>query len=374
MSSIFDISRFMNPVQNSSAFNSYILSNSSSILDIANKYSNIFNSKVLIQQNTSKSVIAGLANSDLYTLIAKQESQKFNAVFKNEVVSLNNKILENPQLYERQLEISEKFAKVFSSTTQIALEKYQFYKPIIDTGNKSLNNFDFLSALTHYNVSSIVEEQNTKLELIYDDIETLLQKLPKLSEEIVKLQSTVLSLRDGQNNIRNEDSWYSLISFNDLLEWFLNKVLIRKLKINPTTARIILLIAVSTVLKFSIEIFIEAKGSDIYRRFESKTNESESVPNVVNIYQINKNDISDFTITKTPIYLRNSEKTKKLGFFPTNCNVLILKMKGKWCLVEGTINVNTYQKKVKNNKFETLTSKEKTIRGWIKKENLDMFQ
>jgi hypothetical protein len=74
--------------------------------------------------------------------------------------------------------------------------------------------------------------------------------------------------------------------------------------------------------------------------------------------------------------LRNSSKSKQIAIFAKITNVKILKIKNAWSFVEGEAivfkeNSNRNRKKYRTNNQIVLTKK---LKGWVKNDNLDMFQ
>lgn len=322
-----------------------------------------------IHQNTMQSELFGSAASDLWFKNSNKFTEKAMGSI-SLIQGLNTAIKNHLELFERQQSISASLSNSFAerfSFEEIAREKFE-----INYAEKAMRISSLLSGTTFYNTVKIIENDEAKINKAYDEVEFELEQNPEFKNEVVNFQAGLLRLKKqkkkqkkSKKKIRKNEKWYSLPEIKTYVEIFLNKVLIQRFGMNPTTA-IIFLLMVLLAFGFIKECYFEAKGADYYNAFVGE-NTKESVE---------KLDV-DFTVDDSPIFIQHSLKAKKIGCFAINSEIKILKIVNGWCLVEGVgivtkKNTRANRKKYKHDAPPIKISK--SIRGWVQKVHLDMFQ
>jgi hypothetical protein len=246
---------------------------------------------------------------------------------------------------------------------------------------EKLNSFDVLSASTFLKEYGNFKD-DVALSQSMSEVKILLSENSNLKDEIIKLQNTMIVLQQSSKMEIHVDTWSSFGGYSSIIEWFYQKKLIKDFGLTPIKAKIVIVsfFILGYVLGRAEDITIEAKGTDLFNGFVSYFSSDEPEKGIA--LEISKhitlpNEISDFTIKNTPIYLRNSYKSKYMGVFPKVTNVKILKMKNGWSFVEGVANVfrenNSRNRKQHKSNDNPIILKEKVM-GWVKNDNLDMFQ
>jgi hypothetical protein len=311
---------------------------------------------------------------------AKELSLFVKAVaFQNQI---QDSVLSNMSLFNTHLDISKSITAQFMIKEQVNLG--QDISKLFNNDNflhaKKLNSFDILSGTAFSFISKMQKQDNVDTEETYRSIEEILKENSDLKDEIIKLQSTIIKSYSNQNSQSrietDSEVELRLIGLTTILEWFLNKILIKRFNINPKVA-----ITLTYILYFTAEVgkeaIVEAKAAKLYYKVMGQEAEKNTpTKSTYNFYYTNK-DIIDFTIKKVKLFARPSIKTDVVGIISNNTDVVILKIVEGWCLIEGNgviekTNIRKNRKKynVKNGKI--LVSQK--IKGWVKKNNLDMFQ
>jgi hypothetical protein len=291
--------------------------------------------------------------------------------------NIHNAVTTNLNTYNEQLNLSKQLAKTFNAyIPPKSLVFDVFTSDNFVYKDKKLNAFDVLSGASFLNTLNRHNQDDKLVNQIYDQAQSVLISNAALQEEITKLHATIITMQEG-SNVVSEETWYKIKDIKDYVEWFMNKILIRKFGISPAVAYAIVFVVVLTLIPLIREIIIEAKGSNIYNSITG-SEEKSKVDTVTIIKYIQKpNEITDFTIDKTPLYLRSSNKTKCIGYIDPNSTISIIKMKNGWCLVEALVTVtkpNTNKNRKKYEAKNNLLEIQNTIKGWVEKKHLDMFQ
>lgn len=310
------------------------------------------------------------AGSTVYDSFALKQENLFKTTassLSGMSIAMSETINRYSNIYEKQLLLSEKITNSFASAFSFDKISNSIFNPDNYINKTKLTAFDFISGSTFINTFRGFERDEQEISDTYNEIEFLLKDKIGLQDEIIKLQATVITLQKGEN--KGNENWYNL-EVTYYLEWFLNKILIRKLKMNRKTATITLWIALACIYFFK-DIFYETKGSAIGNAIIG--NEEEQPKDTILKYIEIPKEINDFTITKTPIYIRKSIKSKRIGNFPVSSTVIIIKIVEGWCFVEGKVTIIKKNNR-KNRKKAEGKKVERTLKGWVQKKNLDMFQ
>ncbi len=334
----------------------------SDLLQSVNKVSLFYNMDGL---KPLKSILQGIDTLKPYTA-------SFNGL--NEMKPLfgiSQIVNEKIGLYNHQIKLSENISTSLIGAFKIDNPFSDIFNSNNFVNHKALNSFDIHSASTFVQVLQGFNNENNDLKEAFQNAEKLLSENTLLNDEIVSFQATAIAL-NSKGSITSKDGVpYKIYEIKDLLEWFLNKILLKKLNLSVPIAYVIIysLITVLLIMGFFYTLIVKENSSKIYSTLMNS--EEKYIPKQIDTivkYIKPSNEISDFTVKLTPLYLRSSEKSKLIARFKVNSTVLIIKIKNKWCLVEGKTDVE----KKSSNKKTVLVNK--TIRGWVKKENLDMFQ
>lgn len=285
------------------------------------------------------------------------DANKFQTKIFDPALGIQNIISNHSNLYNKQISIIEKLANPFAHFFDA---KPKFIDQFSDSNfvkGKKLTAFDINSGATFLNMLSKFEEE-ADVEEAYDEIQLILEN-SALKDEIISLQTKLFTLQE-----KSVSDSQKIHETKVYFEWFLNKVLINKFSINSVIATVIMWLVFNSI-DIIKDIVIEAKGADIYEFVVGVQNNSTNQKDTVYV----EPKPVDFTIRKTTVYQRKSDKTKSLGYLPQGTDVTILKITNRWCFIEGEVTVN--KKAIDEKNIQPAT---KLVKGWVKKSNLDMFQ
>jgi hypothetical protein len=288
------------------------------------------------------------------------------------ITTMQSTITEHLTSYNYQLKLTEKITQAFANTLSVSQSINSLFNSANFTQERNLSNFDVLSGATFYKTWNQFQKNSVNADETYSEIEKNLDDNLDLKYEIIKLQATLISLQNTSK--QGTEKWHKTIDPLYYMEWFMNKILIRKLKLSPLVARLLIgLIMLS--IKVTYDVLSEAKGNDVYdyARGNSEASKQQIPLAIINNYVQAPQEIKDFTIKKTAIYNRSSTKTKKNGTLQSGASVLIIKIIDGWCFVEGQVSIIKKDTRKNRKKYKHLEIKQ-IVRGWVKKENLDMFQ
>jgi RNase P/RNase MRP subunit p29 len=181
-------------------------------------------------------------------------------------------------------------------------------------------------------------------------------------EELRGFQATVME---------NEKLWDGKF----FAEWFLNKILIKKFGLNKNVAKLIISIAFLIFFSPMLSELGKEPFEEIKHSFKSSEDLELKGESFIK-YIKKKEDISDWVIKKTSIYLRNAVKSKRIGIIKKGTTLLILNSKEGWCYVQGRVLISASNNRKNRKKYKTTKAPQiikETVRGWIKSENLDMY-
>lgn len=291
---------------------------------------------------------------------------------------VSNIINSNLSAYNQHLSITEQLSRSFVTTFKLQDTFSKFFTADNYANVASLNAFDKLWGINFASQYLKTEDLEMDLKEAYDEIEELLNENDDLKDKVIGLQAAIISIHQAPKNQR-ATNLYKIPSIANLLEWFSNKELIQKRKLNP-----ILVMLLMGLIYLSIgtirDLAIEAYGDEIVKHILNRDTE----PNEINqeaasfIHAAQKQiAMTDFVIHKTSVYMCNSTKTKKLGTIPSYHQVQIIKIIHGWCLVEATIDTikpNTRKNRKKYGSQAPVIIISRTVTGWVQKEHLDMFQ
>lgn len=300
---------------------------------------------------------------------------KHSSIF-NGIELLGNSIRDNITLYDKHLSISADITQNFVTAARLtpSLEEFSSSNFLSHT---SLNTFDILSANTFLKELEALEDEEKDPAAAYEEVAQLLKENNALLQELLQLQSTAISLIAPKQN--NQETWHHLLDWNTLAEHFMNKILILRFGINPGIAKTIMLVLWLTIIPITVELWTEARGGETFDNIVGKKESGkEPAPNLLNYLPVQPTPPTDITITPiTHIYPITNANSRWTGTFSNNTTVTILKIKPKWCLVEGIGTIRLKIDRKRRNKLSN-TEKElgsaKKLKGWIRKDNLDMFQ
>lgn len=300
---------------------------------------------------------------------------KHSDIFNN-LELLGESIRENIFFYDKHLTISADITKNFITEARLTSSLEEFNSSNFLSYTR-LNSFDVLSANTFLKALKTLEEDDKDPAIAYDEVAQLLKENNELLQEILTMQSTAISLIAPEKN--NPETWHKVVDWNTLAEYFMNKVLIQRFDLNPAIAKSLIFIIGLTLIPITFELWTEARGGDAFNSLlGKKESDKEIVPNILMYLPAQPTPPTDITISSTTyVYPITNLNSRSIGTFSNNTTVIILKIKPKWCLVEGNGTIETKRDRKERNKPNRRNKEPrstKKLRGWIRKENLDMFQ
>lgn len=368
-----DISSMMsNPAHRQLNQLDYIINPTRNISSMLNAISDYDRSSAAI----NKAILGGSTISSFATNIPKlnKDVTKSLAVISS-MTAMQDAVTKNLSAYTKQVQLSEQIARAFTSVFPVKNSAFDFFNTTNFSANKKLNAFDYLSGSTFLDTFINNDEDEDKINETYSNIEELLkEENSALKEYIIKLQATIIALKKGKKLSKKDEKWVRLKGIEYYAEWFMNKVLIRKFNLRAEAARIIMYLVLLT-LPFIKDVFIEANGDLIYNA--ALGSDEKIAPDTILKYVQMPQEMKDFTIKETAVYRRGSVRTDRIGKFKSGTDLLIIKITTGWCFVEGTAIVK--KKSTSNNKNKYKIKKgvieiEQKVKGWVKKDALDMFQ
>jgi hypothetical protein len=309
----------------------------------------------------------------------KSYKASFNSLDKMKpIFGMSQAIYEKIDVYNQQLRLSEQMAHTLSGIFSVKQSALNLINANNFSNVEKLNSFDIFSASIFLKEYKNYHNDN-ELNQSISEVQSILSENSNLKDEIIKLQNTMIVLQHSNRKEIHSDTWCSIGGYESLFEWFYQKKLIKDFGLSPIKAKIVMfsIVILTLVYKYAEEIIIEAKGADLFNDFINYYNNNEyGRAGEIGKHITLPSEISDFTIKSAPIYLRNSSKSKQIAIFAKITNVKILKIKNAWSFVEGEAivfkeNSNRNRKKYRTNNQIVLTKK---LKGWVKNDNLDMFQ
>jgi RNase P/RNase MRP subunit p29 len=264
-------------------------------------------------------------------------------------------------VYNHQLNISELLANNFASLIPVQKTTWASFTAENFIENKRLTAFDIASGATFYNTVLKFQGDEQKMSVAYNEAMEALGN-EEVMEELRGFQATVME---------NEKLWDGKF----FAEWFLNKILIKKFGLNKNVAKLIISIAFLIFFSPMLSELGKEPFEEIKHSFKSSEDLELKGESFIK-YIKKKEDISDWVIKKTSIYLRNAVKSKRIGIIKKGTTLLILNSKEGWCYVQGRVLISASNNRKNRKKYKTTKAPQiikETVRGWIKSENLDMY-
>ena len=287
---------------------------------------------------------------------------------------ISKSVLSGLPAYNEQLRLSEMFTESFANAARLSKAHLGLFTADNFVTRKGLNVFDLISGASFYKTAVGMENDAESLQDVYAQIDDLLSNNEDLKEEILSLQSTLLAMQSALS-LTGAAEEYKVHNPETLMEWFGNKILIRKLGIKPQVAMVLLGVIFVTITVL-YTIVINAKSTDILNYITGSVT-APGKTDTIRIYIQAPIQINDFTICEAAVYSNRSKTKERIGVYKANTTLLIIKIKEGWCLVEG-LGVIERKNNRRNRKQNGLRNGpvliEQKIRGWVSKHDLDMFQ
>lgn len=271
-------------------------------------------------------------------------------------------------VYQQQQSLASQLSAISTSklfvsgvpSSVLAAQNYIEHKPL--TGYDVIYGSEFVKTLEN------MKHDTKEISNVYKQAELLL-KDPDFTEEIAKFQATAITI-DGERNI--DEKKYKVWHVKYFAEFYLVKW-IKEGKCSPSVAYVILGLLSLYFLYHDGKAIYE----DVNKVVELINGEEKQIAiEAFEKYTIPAREISDFVISKTPIYWGNSTKTKKIGFIKKGAYVFILRTKAGWCYVEGRVTITMANNRTNRKKYKTKSAPQvvkEVVRGWVETKFLDSY-
>ena len=214
-------------------------------------------------------------------------------------------------------------------------------------------SLDVLSGNTFSWLKNYEEENDVDLE---DEIEGFKQRLQRDKEFKGKIIDAISSIQGELKDLStkvNEMERDQVDDLDGIWVKLINKYITEPLGLPKWAPAIVLF-----VVMFLINNVSQEEPVQINQNFNIQvTPQSKPTERIFEKFY-------DVTNSKTTVFLRKSEKTKKIATIENQTEVEILMINGEWCYIQ-------FIKTIKSKKRKDLISKE--MKGWIKKQNLEIF-
>lgn len=267
---------------------------------------------------------------------------------------LANSINQNQGLFKAQKSLAQSLSESYMTKfgqDKVGLSSF-FNNGFLQNASK-FKSLDVLSGNTFSWLKNYEEENDVDLE---DEIEGFKQRLQRDKEFKGKIIDAISSIQGELKDLStkvNEMERDQVDDLDGIWVKLINKYITEPLGLPKWAPAIVLF-----VVMFLINNVSQEEPVQINQNFNIQvTPQSKPTERIFEKFY-------DVTNSKTTVFLRKSEKTKKIATIENQTEVEILMIKGEWCYIQFSVNVKLKKKK------ELVT---KELRGWIKKRFLDSY-
>lgn len=268
---------------------------------------------------------------------------------------LANSINQNQGLFKAQKSLAQSLSESYMTKfgqDKVGLSSF-FNNGFLQNASK-FKSLDVLSGNTFSWLKNYEEENKVDLE---DEIEGFKQRLQRDKEFKGKIIDAISSIQGELKDLStkvNEIERDQVDDLDGIWVKLINKYITEPLGLPKWAPAIVLF-----VVMFLINNVSQEEPVQINQNFNIQVTPQSILPE--RIFE----KFYDVTNSKTTVFLRKSEKTKKIATIENQTEVEILMIKGEWCYIQ-------FIKTIRSKKRKDLISKE--MKGWIKKQNLEIFK
>lgn len=267
---------------------------------------------------------------------------------------LANSINQNQGLFKAQKSLAQSLSESYMTKfgqDKVGLSSF-FNHGFLQNASK-FKSLDVLSGNTFSWLKNYEEENDVDLEVEIEGFKQRLQRDKEFKGKIIDAISSIQGeLKDLSTKVNDIDR-DQVDDLDGIWVKLINKYIAEPLGLPKWAPAIVLFVVMFLINKVSQEEPVQTNQNfNIQITSQSKATEK--------IFE----KFYDVTNSKTAVFLRKSEKTKKIATLDNQTEVEVLMIKGEWCYIQFSLRVKLKKKK----EFVT-----KELRGWVKKRFLDSY-